>query len=403
MKSLKSDFPIFANNPELVYLDSAVTSQKPQPVIDTVNHFYTHQNANIHRGLYDLSQHATDMFETTRQKVADFIGAEHPSEIVFTSNASEAINVVAVGWAEKFLKSGDIVVTSEMEHHSNFVPWLRLKEKIGIELLILPVNKDYQLDYKISDIDFSRVKLLALTHVSNVLGTINPVAEIAAYFKQRGTDAKLLIDAAQSVPHLLVDVKKLDADFMAFSSHKMLGPSGVGVLYAKKQFLDDMDPLLVGSQMISSVTKESATWAEVPSKFEPGTRNLEGVMGLGAAIDYLQAVGISEVAAYEHELTKYTLEQFKNESEVTIFGPNTARDRIGVFSFAIGNVHPHDVAEILNRSHIAIRAGHHCAQPLMKVLGVSGTARASTYLYNSIADVDALIQGIQEVKRVFHV
>lgn len=403
MKHLKSDFPIFAHHPELIYLDSAVTSQKPQSVIDAVSHFYTHQNANIHRGLYDLSQQATDLFEATRQKVADFVSATDSSEIIFTSNATEAINVVATGWAEKFLKSGDIIVTSEMEHHSNSVPWLSLKEKIGIKLIVLPIGKDYRLDYKVSDIDFSRVKLLALAHASNVLGTINPITDIAAYFKRQGADAKLLVDAAQSVPHLPVDVKKLDADFVAFSSHKMLGPSGVGVLYAKKSLLAGMNPLLVGSQMISSVTKDAATWAEAPAKFEPGTRNLEGVIGLGAAIDYLQTIGMPRVAAYEHELTAYALQQFKSQKDVTIFGPTESNDRIGVFSFAIGNIHAHDVAEILNRSHVAIRAGHHCAQPLMETLGVAGTARASTYLYNTAEDIDALMLGIREVKRVFHV
>lgn len=403
MKQLKADFPIFTHYPDLVYLDSAVTSQKPQSVIDTVTHFYTHQNANIHRGLYDLSQQATNMFEETRKKVASFIGAKQPSEIVFTSNATEAINVVAVGWAEKFLRPGDIIVTSEMEHHSNFVPWLRLKEKLGIELVILPVNKRYELDYKISGINFDRVRLIALTHASNVLGTINPVSDIAAYFKRQGADAKLLLDAAQSVPHMPVDVQKLGADFVVFSSHKMLGPSGVGVLYAKKSLLDVMNPLLVGSQMISSVTTEKAVWADAPGKFEPGTRNLEGVIGLGAAVDYLQSVGMSHVSAAEYELTKYALEHITQQKDVVLFGPHTADNRIGVFSFAIGNVHPHDVAEILNRSHIAVRAGHHCAQPLMKVLGVAGTARASTYLYNTPEDIDALIHGIDEVKRVFHV
>ena len=403
MEHLKSDFPILTNHPDLVYLDSAVTSQKPQSVIDAVTNFYTHSNANIHRGIYDLSQRATDMFEVSRQKVADFVSAGTASEIIFTSNATEAINVVAIGWAQKFLKKGDIIVTSEMEHHSNFVPWLQLKEKIGIELVVLPMDKNYHLDYKSAKLDFKRVKLIALCHVSNVLGTINPIVDIATYFRAQGADAKLLVDAAQSVPHMPVNVKQLAADFLVFSSHKMLGPSGVGVLYAKESLLEEMDPLLFGSHMIASVTKDTASWTTAPDKFEPGTRNLEGVIGLSAAIDYLQVVGMSEIRAYEQELTEYALEQFKAQKDIRLFGPADAINRLGVFSFAVKTVHPHDIAEILNRSHVAIRAGHHCSQPLMQALSVSGTARASTYLYNTKNDIDALMQGIQEAKRVFHV
>lgn len=397
----KSDFPIFTNHPDLVYLDSAATSQKPQAVIDAVADFYATSNANIHRGIYDLSQKATEAFEGVRQKTADFIGVADPSEIIFTANATEAINFVAYGWAKKHLKRGDIVVTSVMEHHSNFVPWLRLKEEIGIELVILPIDQEYRMDYQI-DIDFSRVKLIALTHASNVLGTINPIQDIAKYFKKKGADAKLLVDAAQSLPHLPVDVQTLGADFLAFSSHKMFGPSGVGVLYAKKALLNEMDPMIVGSHMIESVSKDQATWAEAPDKFEPGTRNIEGVIGLGAAIDYLQNLDMAKVEAYEKALTTYALDQFKKH-KVKMFGPSSEENRLGVFSFAVGDVHPHDTAEILNRSQVAVRAGHHCAQPLMQALGVTGTTRASIYLYNTKADIDKLMQGINDVKRVFHV
>ncbi len=400
--NVKADFPIFSTHPDLVYLDSAATSQKPQAVIDAVAAFYTQTNANIHRGIYGLSQQATELFEGVRQKTADFIGAEDAAEIVFTANATESINFVAYGWARKHLNRGDIIVTSEMEHHSNFVPWLQLKKDIGIELVILPMNDAYRLDYK-QDMDFKRVKLIALAHASNVLGTINPIAEIATHFKQKGADAKLLIDAAQTVPHIPVDVVNLGADFLAFSAHKMLGPSGVGVLYAKKALLVDMEPLLVGSHMIETVTTQKATWADAPDKFEPGTRNIEGVIGLGAAIDYLQTIGLSDIANYEHELTTYALEQFTSQKNVRLFGPTDPADRLGVFSFAVADVHPHDEAEILNRSHVAVRAGHHCAQPLMQALGVAGTARASLYLYNTKEDIDKLLQGINEVKRVFHV
>lgn len=403
MKHLKADFPIFTNHPGLVYLDSAATSQKPQAVIDAVADFYAKGNANIHRGLYELSARATDRFEAVRQQVADFINAGHASEIIFTANATEAINYTAYGWARKHLKSGDTIVTSEMEHHSNFVPWLRLKEELGIELILLPLDKDFRLDYKSIDIDFKRVKLIALAHASNVLGTINPVKAISEFFRTKGADAKLLIDAAQSVPHLPVDVQALDADFLAFSSHKMLGPSGVGVLYAKRSLLDAMDPMLVGSHMVASVNKDKAAWTDPPDKFEPGTRNIEGVIGLGAAIGYLESIGMTNIAKHEHELSIYALEKLSVRKDVKLFGPDQPDDRIGVFSFGIKNIHAHDTAEILNRSKIAVRAGHHCAEPLMQFLGVPGTARASIYLYNSRQDIDALISGIEEVKRIFHV
>jgi cysteine desulfurase/selenocysteine lyase len=401
MSTWRKDFPIFTSHPDLVYLDTAATSQKPKVVVDKVTQVYTEMNANIHRGIYDLSQQTTEQFEAARQKVADFIGTKHPSEVIFTSNATEAINLAAYGWARKHLKAGDIILTSEMEHHSNLVPWLRLKEERGVEIVYLPVTKDYRLNYE-RDIDFKRVKLVALTHASNVLGTVNPIREIVAFFREKAPDIKVLVDAAQSVPHIPVNVQDLGADFLAFSSHKMLGPSGVGVLWAKQELLEDMDPLLVGSHMIDTVTKDKATWAQLPDKFEPGTRNIEGVIGLGAAIDYLQDVGMEKVAAYEHEVTEYALEQFKKHG-IQLFGPSDAHDRLGVFSFAVGNVHAHDVAEILNRSHVAVRAGHHCAQPLMQCLGVTGTARASLYLYNTTADLDALMAAIKQVKKTFKV
>lgn len=402
MSNWSKDFPIFTTHPDLVYLDTAATSQKPKSVVDEVTRFYTEVNANVHRGLYDLSQQATDLFEQSRDIVAKFIGAANSSEIVFTANATESINFVATGWAKKFLKAGDIVVLSEMEHHSNIVPWQRLRDEIGIELVYLPLDADYRLDYK-TPLDYSRVKLVALTHASNVLGTINPIRDIVAFFKQKNPNIKVLVDAAQSVPHIAIDVQDLGVDFLAFSAHKMCGPSGVGVLYAKRELLEAMDPTLVGSHMIETVTKDKATWADLPDKFEPGTRNLEGVVGLAAAIKYLQDIGMEKIEAYEQELTAYALEQFNALSDVTLHGPTDAKDRLGVFSFAVGDIHPHDVSEILNRSHVAIRAGHHCAQPLMEILGVPGTARASLYLYNTHADIDALFAGIADVKKTFKI
>ncbi|HSA83950.1 MAG TPA: SufS family cysteine desulfurase [Patescibacteria group bacterium] len=401
MKNLKKDFPIFKTYPELVYLDNSATSQKSQSVIEAVDTFYKNYNANIHRGIYDLSQTATDMFENVRKKVAHFINADSEKEIVFTASTTESINLVATGWAKKFLKKGDVVVLSEMEHHSNIIPWQRLRDEIGITLFFLPLTDDYRLDYQKFSGDFSKVKLLALTHVSNVLGTINPIEEIVAYFRENGSGVKVLLDIAQSIPHLSIDVKKFTCDFAAFSSHKMLGPSGVGVLYAKKEILEQMDPLLVGSHMIGRVTKEKVTYADIPERFESGTRNIEGVIGLGTAIDYLQQTGMKEIEKYEKEVTEYALEKFASVGKIKLFGPKISHNRIGVFSFAVGTVHAHDTAEILNRFHIAVRSGHHCAQVLMECLGISGTTRASIYLYNTKEDIDALIKGIEEVKDTF--
>ncbi len=403
MSVWRKDFPILTLQPDLVYLDSAATSQKPKSVVAKVTQVYTEMNANIHRGIYDLSQRATDEFEAARQKVAGFIGAHDPSEIIFTSNATEAINLAAYGWARKHLKPGDIIVTSEMEHHSNLVPWLRLRQERGIEIVYLPIDKTYRLDYQDAGIDLKRVKLVALTHASNVLGTVNPIREIVALFREKAPNVKVLVDAAQSVPHFPVNVQDLGVDFLAFSAHKMLGPSGVGVLWAKRALLGDMDPLLVGSHMVDTVTKRKATWAALPGKFEPGTRNIEGVIGLGTAIDYLRAPGMERIEAYEKTLTAYALEQLKAEPSLQIFGPADVKDRLPVFSFAIARVHPHDVAEILNRRHVAVRAGHHCAQPLMQALGVPGTARASLCLYNTRADIDRLMTGIKEVKKTFRI
>ncbi len=402
---MKKDFPIFTNYPELVYLDSAATSQKPQAVISAVSEFYTTYNANIHRGIYDLSQHATGLFEEVRKKVADFIGAKRSSEIIFTSKTTESLNLVAFGWAKKHLKKGDIVVLSEMEHHANIVPWQQLKKEIGIELYYLSVNKEYNLDYKkIASLPLAmtkKIKLLSFTHVSNVLGTINSLEEIISYFKKLNPEMKICIDAAQSVPHIQIDVSKIDCDFLAFSAHKMLGPTGVGVLYAREELLENMDPLVFGGGMIRKVTKENVTWADAPDKFEGGTQNLEGVIGLGAAIEYLQKIGFETIRRHEQELIEYVIEKFAQNKDIVLFGHRDISSRLGIFSFAIEKVHPHDIAEVLNRNHIAVRAGHHCAQPLMDVLNVAGTVRASFYFYNTKSDIDRLCEGIEEVKKVF--
>jgi cysteine desulfurase/selenocysteine lyase len=401
MLSYKNDFPIFKTYPDLVYLDSASTSQKPQSVIDAVNGFYTKKNANIHRGIYKLAEAATESYEQTRDLIAGFIGANARNEIVFTGNTNQSINLVAEGWGRKFLKSGDVVVLTEMEHHANIVPWLRLKEEIGIVIEFLPVDKEGRL---IFDSPVSQnVKLLSLTHVSNVLGTINPVKDIIAYYKKQNPDVKILIDAAQSVAHLPIDVQNLTCDFLAFSSHKMLGPAGVGVLWAKEVLLEAMDPFFVGSHMIKTVSKQKADYADLPYKFEAGTGNLEGVAGLGAAVLYLQKIGIGNIQKHDKALTEYGLEKLLSLPFLKLHGPTTAQNRIANFSFEIPGVHPHDSAQILDSKNIAIRSGHHCCQVLMKSLGVPATARASLYLYNTKDDIDQLIEGIELVKKTFNV
>ena len=404
MKNYKADFPIFADHPDLVYLDSAATAQKPQAVIDAVNRLYAHSNASIHRGMYDLSQDATDQFEAVRGKVAKFIGAASPDEIVFTSGTTESMNMIAYGWARQNLKRGDIIVLTDMEHHANIVPWQILRSEIGVELYFIPLGDDYRLDYlQAAGLDMSRVKLITLTHASNVLGTVNSITEIAEYFKSNGADFKLAVDIAQSVPHLPVNVQDWDADFVSFSSHKMCGPSGVGALYGKRDLLEEMTPLLSGGHMIDRVTREGFTLAGAPDRLEPGTRNIEGTIGLGAAIDYLQGVGMENLEKYERDLTSYALKKFQGNKNVRLFGPATSHDRLAVFSFEIPGVHSHDAADILNRSHVAVRAGHHCAQPLMQCMGVAGTTRASLYLYNTKADIDALFDGISSVQRIMRV
>lgn len=402
--NIKDDFPIFSHYPNLIYLDNAATSQKPKSVINAVSTFYQRHNANIHRGIYSLSQDATHLFEQTRNQVAQFIGVTNSQEIVFTGNASEAINVVAYGWARKQLQKGDIIITTEMEHHSNIVPWQRLKDEIGIQLVFLPIGPDYKLDYKkIKDmpIALDKIKLLAISQASNVLGVINPINEIITYLRQIGVHTKVLVDAAQSIPHLPINVNNLGCDFLVFSSHKMLGPSGVGVLWGKKELLLETDPFFVGSHMIRSVTKEKATWADLPDKFETGTRNLEGVIGLGAAIKYLQSVDMEVLMKHELDLTDYSLQLLQKIKDIKVYGPQTSTNRLGVFSFNIANIHAHDVAEILNRHHIAVRSGHHCAQTVMQFINEPATIRASFYLYNTKRDIEKLIEGIENVKKIF--
>jgi cysteine desulfurase / selenocysteine lyase len=405
MLKVKKDFPIFEQVPGLVYLDNAATSQKPKQVIEAVSNFYLRYNSNIHRGIYTLSQEATNRVERSRGKVAKFVGADSPEEIIFTGNASEAINLVAFGYARKYLRAGDIIVLSEMEHHSNFVPWLRLRKETGIKLVFLPIGPDFSLNFNhlfSIKINFKKIKLVALTQASNVLGTINPIREIIKTYKRQGIEAKFLVDAAQSVPHIPIDIRSLGCDFLAFSAHKMLGPTGVGILWAKREILEEMDPMNVGSNMISSVTKDKAIWANLPDKFETGTGRLEAMAGLGAAIDYLNTVRMNNIAKHERLLTEYTLKELAKLKQVKLYGSRIADNRLGVFAFNLADIHAHDVGEILNRTQICVRTGHHCAQPLMTTLGVNATVRASLYLYNSKRDIDLLIEGLQKTLSIFN-
>jgi cysteine desulfurase / selenocysteine lyase len=399
----KKDFPIFQKHKKLVYLDSAATTQKPRQVIDAVIDFYKENNSNVARGLYDLSLNAQELYENSRKKIADFINAGNSSEIVFTGNATEAINLAAFGYFEKNLKKGDYIILSEMEHHSNIVPWIRLKDKLGIKLIYIPVTADFEIDYKwflAQNIEPKKIKLISLTHASNVLGTINPLEEIIPIYKKKFVNAKILIDAAQSIAHIKIDVKKLNCDFLALSSHKMYGPSGVGVLYAKEEILEKMDPIFFGGHMIISVTKNKANFKNAPEKFEAGTGRLEAVVGMGAAVDYLRSLDIKSIQKYEHSLTEHALKELLNIKDIQFYGNTSAKHRLPIFSFNITGVHPHDGSEILNRYNIDTRAGHHCAQVLMDSLGIFGTVRVSLALYNTKEDIDQLVFGINQVKKI---
>ena len=403
VETIRRDFPILqrtVHGKPLVYLDNAATTQKPVAVIDALVEYYERYNANIHRGLHTLAEEATARYEETRSKVAGFINAPATEEVIFTRNATESINLVAHAWGRKYLRRGDEIVLTVMEHHSNLVPWQLLAKEVGAVLRFVDIDEEGRLiggDWE--RLIGARTKLVAVTHMSNVLGTINPVKEIAALAHQRG--ALVLVDGAQSVPHLPVDVQELDCDFLAFSSHKMLGPTGVGVLYARRSVLEGMDPFLGGGEMISKVTLEESTWNELPWKYEAGTPNIADVVAFGAAIDYLRGLGMESVRAHEVDLAGYALDVLGRIPELVIYGPRDAASRGGVIAFNLGDLHPHDVGTVLDSYGIAIRAGHHCAQPLMKRLGVVATGRASFYVYNRRQEVDALAEGIREVARFF--
>jgi cysteine desulfurase/selenocysteine lyase len=403
VERIRADFPILQRKiygKRLVYLDSAATTQKPEQVIRAMSNHYRQSHANVHRGIYALSAEATDLYEGARLKVAQFIGAPATEQIIFTRNATESINLVAHAWGTPNLKAGDEILLTEMEHHSNLVPWYLLAKRTGAVVRHIPIDADGLLDLDRGYAMMTeKTRIVAFTHTSNVLGTINPVAEIIRRAHARG--AIVLVDAAQGVPHTRVDVAELDPDFLAFSAHKMLGPSGVGVLYGRRKLLEDMDPFLGGGDMISNVTLTGASWNELPWKFEAGTPNIANVIGFGAAIDYLNALGMDRIRQHEMDLTTYAMERLQESGDIEIYGPRDPSQRAGVIAFNERNVHPHDLATILDREGIAIRAGHHCAQPLMSILGQSATARVSFYVHNDRRDIDALMAGLTCAGRFF--
>ena len=399
---IRQDFPILGRQVRgkpLVYLDNAATSQKPQVVIDALTHYYENYNANVHRGIHTLSDEATDAYEQARLKVARFIKARSPRGVVFVRNATEAINLVAMAWARKRLKPGDEILLTRMEHHSNLIPWQLVARETGAKLRFIHMNVDGTVNLPHADeLVNDRTRLVALSHMSNVLGTINPVRQLADLAHARG--ALLLADGAQSVPHMPVDVGELGCDFLAFSGHKMLGPTGIGVLYAREELLEEMDPFMGGGNMIMEVTCDSATWNDIPYKFEAGTPNVAGAIGLGVAIDYLNRLGMENVRQHEIELTTYALEKLAEVKDLMVFGAKDPQIRGGVISFNFLDVHPHDVGTILDQEGVAIRAGHHCCQPLMNWLDVPATARASFYIYNTRDEVDVLVAALNKAKEV---
>jgi cysteine desulfurase/selenocysteine lyase len=405
-QEIKKDFPIFRrqiDGRKLVYLDNAATTQKPRAMIERLSDYYTRHNANIHRGIHTLSEEATAMYESARQKVATFIGAASPREIIFVRNSTEAINLVARAWGEANLKDGDEVILTIAEHHSNIVPWQQLARKVGIRLRYLKVDEEGRLDLnELRATLNAKTKLLAVSHVSNVLGIVNSLEKIVKIAHERGI--KVLVDSSQGVPRLPINVSQLGVDFLVFTGHKMCGPTGIGVLWAREELLQKIPPFMGGGDMIKEVTTKGFSVNDLPHKFEAGTPNIAGAIGLGAAVDYLLGLGMDEIAEHEGRLTDYALGRLSEIKGLTIYGPQFGDvDKTGVISFNLNGVHAHDVAQVLDSKGIAIRSGHHCAMPLMQFLGINACARASFYIYNTKDDVDRLIEGIHKVKKVFEV
>jgi len=405
VEAIRRDFPILqreVNGRPLVYLDSAATSQKPDVVISAIDHYYRWYNANVHRGIHKLSEESTAAYEEARAKVARFIGARSARECIFVRNTTEGINLVAYAWGRKHVGPGDEILLTEMEHHSNLVPWQRLAEEKGARLRFIPVTDDGYLDLsRLDELLTERTRLVSLIHMSNVLGTINPVEEITRRAHERG--AIVLVDGAQSVPHFPVDVQALDCDFLAFSGHKMCGPTGIGVLYGRRHLLEEMDPFLGGGDMIKEVHLYQSRWNDVPWKFEAGTPSIVEGIGLGVAVDYLTHVGLEAIHEHEQRLVHYGLERIAAIKGVTIYGPRSPEDKGGVITFNVAGIHPHDLATVLDRVGVAIRAGHHCAMPLHERYGIPASSRASFYLYTTFTEIDALADALEQAKAVFGV
>lgn len=398
-KQLKKDFPIFQNKKNLIYLDSAATTQKPKQVIEKIKEFYENSNANIHRGVYSLSEEATELYEQARKTIAEFINAS-PEEIIFTRSTTESLNFLSYTISSILPKEKNEIVLTEMEHHSNLVPWQQLAKRENFKLKFIKIKVDFTLDLedakrKITD----KTAIVSISHISNSLGTINLIEKVIEIAKQK--EAITIIDAAQSVPHMKIDVKKIGCDFLAFSGHKVLGPFGIGVLYGKEELLNKLPPFEFGGGMIKKVSLDQSEFANIPEKFEAGTPNVSGVIGLAEAINYLNKIGMKNVEDWEKQLLKYTIEGIKKIDEIEIYNPSSEKSS-GILSFNIKKIHPHDIASMLNDYGIAVRAGHHCNMPLMKKLEISGTVRVSFYLYNIFEDIDRLIEGIKKVKEKFN-
>jgi cysteine desulfurase / selenocysteine lyase len=400
---LRADFPILAqeiNGKPLAYLDSAVTAQKPRQVLDAMTTFYETSYANVHRGVYTLAERATEAFEGAREKVARLVNAPSSRELIFTRNATEALNLVAYAWGLTNLGPGDVVVVTELEHHSNFVPWQYVARRTGADFRMIPLTESGELDLEALDgiAAAGELKLVATNLVSNALGTVNPVERLTAWAHERG--AIMVVDAAQAAPHRAIDVQALGCDFLAFSAHKLCGPSGVGALWGKRELLEEMEPFNLGGHMIKKVQFEETTWGDLPHKFEAGTSPIAEAVGFGAAVDYITGVGLEAIEQHEHDLAAYALDRLAELPWITLYGPPADR-RAGIVSFNVDGIHPHDVSQVLDWEGIAIRAGHHCCQPLMRKLGVTATNRASFYLYTLPEEVDRLIEGLHKVKEKF--
>lgn len=403
INKIREDFPILktkVNGKPLIYFDNAATSQKPIKVIKAINEFYENYNANVHRGISTLSQIASEKYEEARIKIARFINAKS-KEIIFVRNATEGLNIIAQTYARQKLKENDVIILTEMEHHSNIVPWQIVAREKNLKLVFIPITREGALDLKNLDSLLKKAKLISLTQVSNVLGVINPIKEIIK--KAHENNVIVVIDAAASAPHLKIDVKDLDVDFLAFSSHKMLGPTGVGVLYAKKELFDSLEPLFSGGGAIKEVTLEKTTYADVPERFEAGTPNIADVIAFGSAVDYINGIGIEIIKEYEKELTKYALEKLRGIKGIKMYGPLNEKQKIGIISFNLADIHPHDLNSILDEEGIIVRSGHHCCQPLMHKLGIQGTVRISFSIYNTKEEIDFLIKALERAKKVFRV